>query len=215
MRKLNKKSLDDYVNNMVNLKRTFIVEKKRNVRCVYYRNKAVCMNKNPNAVTDKDKKKQNQNINNLFATVHKSINRYIVEQDFDVPKVKSNNSSTWSNREMWRELEAGETFYYIDVSHCFWRIAFLNGCISERVYKNILEKPDLKVFRNMALACIIAPRVREYYINGVRVNEISEDRSLHRRVYDNIRFTAYNLMGDCRALIPEYCFGFRNRWHHD
>ena len=78
------------------------------------------------------------------------------------------------------------------------------------MYESILEKPHLKTYRNMALACIVAPASRDYYINGEKVLEIEEDKNLHRLIYDNIRFTCYNLMGDIASVVgEEYVIGYR------
>jgi hypothetical protein len=71
----------------------------------------------------------------------------------------------------------------------------LNGYISESYYNKILKDPELKLYRNMALSCIIAPRIIDYYENGSYRHTIQEDTQVYQDIYENIRFTAWNLFG--------------------
>ena len=207
MRKVDSKSFDGYKNSLSTQRRTFIIEKKRNVKSIILGGKYIILQKNKNQL-EKQKIKKSR-ITSLFAQVAKSINNYIVKSGLEVEKVKQNNSSSYTNRKKYRLMKEGEKFYYVDIAHCFWRIAFLRNYITERLYKNVLEQTDLKLYRNMALACIIAPKGREYWVRGEKIAEIYEDKTLHRTIYDNIRFTAYNLMGNIQQAIGDHCIAFR------
>jgi hypothetical protein len=131
----------------------------------------------------------------LFANVKKSINKFIIKNNCEIPKIEKEYDSTFTNRLLFDSLPIGTNFYYLDVKHCYWRIAYLNGYISENYYKKILENPDLKIYRNMALSCIIAPKSVEYYENGELINVITEDTGIYHTIYENIRFKAWNIFG--------------------
>lgn len=207
MRKIDNNKIDKYVQSLCNQKKTFIVENKRKVNSILIRNKAKILNKGKE--TKVKNKKKNREVINLFSQVAKNVNQYIVNNGLKVRAVKSRHSSTYTNRKLYREMAEGERFFYVDISHCFWRIAYLKKYITKQLYENTLQKEEFKVYRNIALACIVAPRTRRYYVLGKFVCEISEWKVLHQRIYDNIRFTAYNLMGDLRAETNRYCIGYR------
>ena len=61
----------------------------------------------------------------------------------------------------------------------------------------------------MALACIIAPIERDYYIDGEYSHSVQEVKQLHKRIYDNIRYIAYNLMGDVERTLKIKVIGYR------
>lgn len=207
MRKIDNNKIDKYVQSLCNQKKTFIVENKRKVNSILIRNKAKILNKGKE--TKVKNKKKNREVINLFSQVAKNVNQYIVNNGLKVRAVKSRHSSTYTNRKLYREMAEGERFFYVDISHCFWRIAYLKKYITKQLYENTLQKEEFKVYRNIALACIVAPRTRRYYVLGKFMGEISEWKVLHQRIYDNIRFTAYNLMGDLRAETNRYCIGYR------
>ncbi len=207
MRKIDNKKLNKYVESLSAQKKTFVIENKRKVNSILIRGKASILNKTkPNALKNK---KKNREVINLFSQVAKNVNQHIIDNGLIVPKVRNRHSSTYTNRKMYREMAEGERFYYVDISHCFWRIAFLKKYITKHLYENTLKKEEFKIYRNIALACIVAPRSRKYYVMGEFMCEISEWKEFHQRIYDNIRFTAYNLMGDIRAEINRYCIGYR------
>lgn len=107
-------------------------------------------------------------------------------------------------------MPEGTKFIYVDVKHCYWRIAYLMGYITPYFYEKILSSPDMKLWRNMALSCIIAPKKVEHFKDGVSMGVISEDTRCYEQVYENIRFYAWNLFGRlCYEKIgKENCLGY-------
>jgi len=196
MRKVKKSSFDSYVDSFCDMRKTFIVESKRNIESLHVNNQMVLMTKNKNKRFNNDSEDINK-IFNIFGQVQKNVNKYLKQVQFDVKTIEQRYKSSKTNKAKWREIERGEIFYYLDVKHCFWRIAFLKGYISKNLYVSVLNQDDLKVQRNMSLALIVAPKTRKYYDYGKKVLEIEEERSMYRTIYDNIRFSAYNIMGDC------------------
>jgi hypothetical protein len=207
MRKIESKVFGGYVKSLADQRRTFIVEKKRSVKSILIGTKYIILQKNKNQL--KNDKVNKTRITSLFAQVAKCVNAYIIKSELTVKKIKQIGTSSYTNRKKYRLMKDDAKFYYVDIAHCYWRIAFLRDYISETLYKNILETEDLKLYRNMALACIVAPKGREYWIRGEKILEIYEDKTLHRIVYDNIRFTAYNLMDIIKKEVDEHCIAYR------
>lgn len=194
---------------LINKRKNFSIHHKRGTKMVYVKDSAVAIQKTRNSKAVKDDK-LNKEIINLIANVSKNINNFCVKSNFEIESEEERHSSTWSNRDLYESLDVGTEFYYIDIAHCFWRIAYLKGYITPTMYESILGKPHLKTYRNMALACIVAPSSRDYYVHGEKILSVTEDRTLQRIIYDNIRFSCYNLMGDITTAIgQELVIGYR------
>jgi hypothetical protein len=143
----------------------------------------------------------------LFSSVKKSINKFIVEKKLDIEEVPQIYPAKLSNRILYHELEDNDEFILIDVKHCYWRIAYLKGYISKSLYESVIEHqdPQFKLWRNMSLSCIIAPKKVQVFKNGREFPMIEEDTTLYKIIYSNIRFTAWNLFGSISEKI-----GFEN-----
>ena len=187
-------NLKQYKTNLLQRQISFTIERKRNELYFISNGKKIAKARTKNSISQVNKEDV-RDIINLFANVKKSINKYIIQNDVSVKPIQKKYDSSFSNRLLFDSLPIGTSFYYIDVKHCYWRIAYLNGYISENYYKKILEKPDLKIYRNMALSCIIAPQSVEYYDKGKLVNVIEEDTGIYHTIYENIRFKAWNIFG--------------------
>lgn len=197
------------VNQMCRKFKTFVVEKKR-AKVKIFGNDGVVMCFNQKKKNDTFKKENNyREIVSLIGNVQRSCDKYIQEKQFDIPKIASKNLSYYTNRDLYRSLPKDTLLAYVDICHCFWRIAFNDQIISKKLYENVLEKPHLKIYRNLALACIIAPIKREYYRYGKKLYEIAEDRKPYRIIYDNIRFKSYNLVGDVYRKFEGKTIGYR------
>jgi hypothetical protein len=185
-----------------------MVERKRGRKAMYMDGRMNLYSGNQFSIklqTDKEKQ-----VVTLFGNVKKSFNNFIAKNGLVVNPIEPLYHSYYRNTEMYQSLPNGTEFDIIDVNHCFWRISYLLGYISERVYKNTLKKPDMKLFRNMALSCTIAPKIREYYISGKKIMEITEDTSLYQTMYKNIRYGSYNAVGSiCEAIGNGNCLGYR------
>ena len=165
MLELDFNDVEKFKENLVGRKLTFQVERKRNETSFLVNGKKIAKANQKNSVNTANVKNKKL-ILNIFASVKKSINRYLEKCNFTYDKKEKIYDSSFINRILFDELPNGSVFYYIDVKHCYWRIAYLNGYISESYYNKILKDPELKLYRNMALSCIIAPRIIDYYENN-------------------------------------------------
>lgn len=209
MLELNRVDFQIYKDNLNLRSKKFTIERKRGERLVVVNGKKVAKYSKNNSISylKRDESKQ---ILSLFASVKKSVNNYIVKQDFTIDRIEKKYNSVFANRTLFDAIDKETVFYYVDVKHCYWRIAYLFDIISEYYYNKILKKPDLKLYRNMALACIIAPREKEYYQNGENIMTIKEDVRIFNIIYENIRHYAWNIFGSlCYERIgKENCIGY-------
>jgi hypothetical protein len=195
--KLEDKDFNDYVTHLSESGSRFIVDEKRNTKSIIISGKYFAFTKNKNHLAKGEEKKE---MLSLFSQVGKSVSNYIKLNEFDVEKIKQIHPQTQVDRKKYEKMKVGAEFFYVDISHCFWRIGFLKGYINPKLYNKVLKNPSLKQFRNMSLAIIKAARSRYYFDNGKLINKVTEERTLWENVYDNIRFTCYNFLGETKSV---------------
>jgi Na+/phosphate symporter len=138
MLELDYDNLKQFKENLLNRKIPFTIEKKRNEVVFVSNGKRIAKAESKNTISHANKD-ETRNILSLFANVKKSINKHLVENGLEINKIEKKYDSTFTNRLLFDSLPIGTSFYYLDVKHCYWRIAYLNGYISENYYKKILE----------------------------------------------------------------------------
>ncbi|MEM4271258.1 MAG: hypothetical protein QXO70_04160 [Candidatus Pacearchaeota archaeon] len=206
MLKLEQKEFKGFIKDLKDRKSKFIIDTKRTVSSIIMGGKFFALSRNKNHIGKDEKKTE---IISLFAQVAKSVTSHIEKNNFTVERIPQRHPSSDTNRLKYAKMKIGAEFWYVDVSHCYWRIAFLRKYITPKLYENVLKKPELKIYRNMALACIVAPRKRQYFDDGEMILEITEERGLWKMIYDNIRFTSYNLMGDISKQVEKNFIAYR------
>lgn len=162
-----------------------------------------------NKITKESKINKAQAIS-LFGQVKKSVNDFIIQNDFIIPYVSKVYPTTYINIESIKKLRVNDEFYYIDVNHCYWRIAYLLGVIPENLYRKCVDNDGYKTFRNASLAMIVAPKEVDYYINGELLHSVSEVTSIYSDVYEYIRHTVHDILGTiCFDKLNETnCIGY-------
>lgn len=154
--------------------------------------------------------KKKDNATQIMKSARASVTRYISKyKNEGLPKVEKLHPVVYSNRALWDELPVGAKFCLIDASHCYWRIAFVMGCIGKALYGKYAEDKDYKVLRLIALSILTTRIKKEYYINGAYSHEEEEPTDDYRTVYQNIRHYAYNNSGQVKDAIKDYCIGYR------
>lgn len=153
--------------------------------------------------------KQTRQVLALISAVKKDFTSHIIRNKIVIPQVEQIYGSSWQNQSKWIDMPKNSKFWYVDVNHCYWRIAYLLGYISERLYKQTLVKDDMKLYRNMALACVVAGKARKYFRGSEKIMEFHESTDLYVRMYDNIRYTAYNIMGRIAEATRDKCLGYK------
>lgn len=191
----------------------FIVKKKRSRRVLMYAGKPMVISKGKTRSEPipgkKRNKKRDREVLALMSSVKRSFTKFILKHNFAIDIEPDQYKSSYRNTDSWMNLKKGEEFWYVDVNHCFWRIAFLKGYISKTMYQNMLERADMKLYRNMALACVVAPNSCEYWQGEKLLYEIEEANEIYGTMYNNIRRTAYNTIGRIAEAIGDACIGYR------
>lgn len=196
----------------------FVVERKRERKTIIHQGKPIVILQKKiysdviqaGEVIDTAKEKtSSRQVLSLLANVKKCFTAFIIKNQLQVEEVKRLHPATFRDTDKWAELKKGDEFFYVDVSHCYWRISYLMNYISKRLYEETLKKPGMKLYRNMALACVVAPKIREYFNGRTRMNEISEANDIYGMMYDNIRHTAYNIMGEITQQTSDGCYGYK------
>ena len=91
-----------------------------------------------------------------------------------------------------------------DVDHAYWRIAFLQGVITDKTYQRGLLLKD-KALRLASLANLASAKEYRVIENGVLTDKtivVKHDPTL-RKVYDNIRNTCYQIMMKLAELLGD------------
>lgn len=91
-----------------------------------------------------------------------------------------------------------------DVDHAYWKIAFLQGVITDRTYKKGLEIKD-KTLRLASLANLSSSKEYKIIKDGKITNEVvvlKYDPILHK-IYNNIRYSCYEHMKIMSELLGE------------
>jgi hypothetical protein len=152
---------------------------------------------------------QNKDARSLMKSVRSSVTKYIKSVDFQVPEIKKEYPVVFTNRLFWESIPNNTEFYIIDAKHAYWRIAFLHGYIKKGMYEKYAENKEMKAARNIALAILNSTHKCEYYLNGEKIHECVCDTSLYSRIYNNIRYSSYNLCGRLRNDLDDACFAYR------
>jgi hypothetical protein len=146
----------------------------------------------------------------LMKTTRQQVSVYIKNNiESGLPKIEKNAPVIYSNKKLWDEIPVNTEFYHIDASHCYWRIAYIMGCITKNTYTKYAKNKDFKSLRLIALAILTTKIKREYYNETVKTHEIECDISLYKQVYQNIRHYTYNNSGAIKDAIPDYCIAYR------
>lgn len=184
----------------------FLVYRKRDNVSIWFEGKIITIYKKKTEQHDKERAKK---IRVLQSLVSRNINNFIKKNQFQVEEVAAIYKSTYTNINLWSNLAVGSVFFYVDCNHAYWRIAWLKTYIGAKLYNKYATDNSLKSERVKALACVIAPRVCDYYMPGKEPWRIIEDKSVHEQIHKNIRHTCWNMMGQLTELLDFGCYGYR------
>ena len=195
MREVTKKYFTKLEVNLKSNKQSYIIEAKRGQKYLFHNGKMVAKVRYKTSVETKVKSKSEQKkVLSIIANVKKSFSRF-AKKNPDVAPIPQDFGSVYTDRISFKELPNDTELEYIDLNHCYWRIAHLLGYISERTYSNALDKPEMKLYRNMALSCTIAPKIIETHEYGKPPIIETENTTAYNIMYGNIRYFAWNIMG--------------------
>lgn len=133
----------------------------------------------------------------IFKDVRECFIKYLTEKGCQIEKVEKVYPARMRNKQYFDTLPVGATLYEIDICHAYWRIAFLEEIITENLYKRGInnQTKNIKLIRNMALASVFGEKTVIHFKEGKFIGEYSEDCSLIKQLYANVRHICYNLTG--------------------
>lgn len=91
-----------------------------------------------------------------------------------------------------------------DLDHAYWRVAFLEGYISKRLYLKGLKLND-KSLRLASLANLSSVKEFQIIENGVITDKTAKMKydPILNKIYNNIRYTCYQYMMECARLLGD------------
>jgi hypothetical protein len=126
----------------------------------------------------------------------------LVKKDFDKwlnlnpqPKFIENYKPTFSAKTINKAKK-----YSYDINHAYWRIAFLEGYISENTYNHGLRLKDsdenMKQLYCMALSVQGSSKTLEGYIGEKKTGNklVIQKNPIHKEIYSDIRNRTYQIM---------------------
>lgn len=148
----------------------------------------------------------------VFRSVNNDVQNYI-----DGKKIRAKESipvNHWNPKNRRARFKITAT----DVDHAYWRIAYLQGIITEKTYEKGLLIKD-KALRLAALANLGSAKEYQIIKNGVITDEtiILKYNPILHKVYNNIRFTCFehmmklaDMLGDDFLCYKTDCIYYRD-----
>jgi len=195
-------SMDAIRSSMLSQSKTFVIERKSGNRSIFI---------NGHRYTSQRKKAYMKEVNSktgrsIIGNVRRHVNDYVRRHKFNIKEVELKHKSTMTYKARFKDLPDGQKFYYVDIKHCYWRIAYLIGVIPKGLYNKYRD--DYKLTRNIALSTLVSQPQREYYIDGELINTITCENDIYKKIYKNIRYTAYNNMGSIFEAVNDHSLGY-------
>lgn len=97
----------------------------------------------------------------------------------------------------------------IDINHAYWRIAFLNGYISENTYKHGLKLKEQDEFMKQVYCMSLSTQGISRKLKGYTGNNLNgktklvEKTELHKDIYSDIRHKTFKIMDELAYLIKD------------
>ena len=197
-----------------------VIDQKRDTRILVVDNKKIA--KTNSEINKMGKENRIEPIAlGLLSSVKRSFSTYLSKhlddlipdetREYTFRAVPKLNSPIYTNRAIFNQINLKDEFFIVDLRHAYWRIAYLKGYISDKLYAAHTSNKEngTKLWRNMALACTIAHKKRIYYIDGEPILEVSEVCKPYETMYQNIRHTCYNAVGDVQRALQKQVFALR------
>lgn len=111
-------------------------------------------------------------------------------------KIEFKGMSRKKNTELWDKINYGTVFYNLDLSSAYWQMAYRLGYITEKVYKNYMDKDEYKEVKRFCISFLARSNKKRYTSNTGEEYEIKCDMTPLQNVYDNIRNELYKTMSE-------------------
>jgi hypothetical protein len=124
-------------------------------------------------------------------------------QELLTKKIEFKGMSRKKNNLLWDKMNYGTMFYNLDLSSAYWQMAYRLGYITEKVYKNYIDKDEYKEVKRYCVSFLARTNKKRYMSNTGENYEIKCDMSPLQGVYDNIRNELYKTINEIAESFPE------------
>lgn len=137
----------------------------------------------------------------FFSIVRKSVDKYILKNDFNVEPISQIASITKSfNYEIFKNIPNNHEFWIFDLNNAYWQMMYRMGIIDKSIYLKYRNDANYKLLKQVAIGLINEPKKARFMRNGKFVKDkdgrellIVEDNKEWRIVYSNVRLSCYNV----------------------
>ncbi|MCF8360730.1 MAG: hypothetical protein K9H26_18390 [Prolixibacteraceae bacterium] len=203
----NHNDIDVYKKNLVNKGSDFQIFEKSAQKSIIVNGKHIV------TTQTKDKKLQAYfklgKKSSLINTIHKNVYKKTSEKGFAMQDIKPEYPPENRNRKAFAEIETDQKLVYIDINHAYWRVAFILGYIDKSLYEKYAYDQEYKLARNIGLSTMVSQKKKHYYFNGKYARTIVCENSMYEKMYKNIRYTTYNIIGELAELIGDGCLAYK------
>jgi hypothetical protein len=135
----------------------------------------------------------------VFVEVKKQCKRYVTENRI---KKLAQHDVNLLNPEM---IDYQGKKVQTDLSHAYWRIAYINGYINEHLYNKVLQEVENKHLKLAALANIAKKKKYKLIYEGELTNEVFSAPFSQNLItlYNNIRYECYAHMHTLSKMLGE------------
>lgn len=145
----------------------------------------------------------------IVTMVKQNVKAYIKKAD-KVEEIKSTYSTVGKNHNAYTEIKQGEAFYSVDINHAYFQVLHKLGYIEDALYNMYKDQDEYKKAFHFSCSWL-ASRAKIYkYKRGILVDivDTSEtDREL-KIIYDNVRHTLQNLLGEIYERLDNAAIGY-------
>lgn len=114
------------------------------------------------------------------------------------------------NMDLWDTMDAGDSFYEIDVNKAYLQSAFKLGYVSERYYKRYFDRDELKQAFREAVTWLGREIYKTYYNvipdnpkkgYTIECGHPNPSQRINSITYTNIRYNLHNTILDCLEAV--------------
>ncbi len=142
-------------------------------------------------------------VRNFFGIIKKSINKFIIDNNFSIAKLPENKNCRGFNRDAWNKIKVGELFYEYDFNEFYWQIMYQQGLINKKTFEKYRAIDEYKTFRNISISRITTIATQEFYRDGESKPYllISEKKESEQIIYNNVITVCRNIISHAAEIV--------------
>lgn len=137
----------------------------------------------------------------LGRNLHKDLEKYILKHGLPENYSKDIVVKAASPKNLKRFEE--EVLCAYDISHCYWRTAYLMKFITEKTYLKGLEKPEYKDALHVIIGALGRHVITEYYKDGMKISVPDFKNYIYQPFFYLIKDYVFKLFVAVKKEFPE------------